>query len=224
MRRNGDLYDLLYRGDMDAWGDPEAVLELMGRPGEREMIIGAFRCASEGSSGRATWTREALENVKHQIAAYYNDVPRDTRLRLIFANSVKDEAVRRKVVQAIVGKFVYGGRPTFRGDPLPTGPNGMKLFLGIYDYSMDGDVKRVMSLEAETGSSENSDQMYFSTALNELKDFTKGKIRDYGDFSRMLTLFDVVLGGSVSMAVDRAFPDPIIWVPDTMVKNGRRRR
>jgi hypothetical protein len=34
----------------------------------------------------------------------------------------------------------------------------------------------------------------------------------------------VIVGGKVSMAVDKAFPDPIIWVPDNMVKNGRRRR
>ncbi len=223
MRRNGDLYERLYRGDMDAWGNPEAVFELMGRPGERELIIGAFRCASEGSSGRATWTREALENVKPQIAAYYSEVPGDIRIRLIFSNSVKDEEVRRKVVQATLANFIYQGKPHHRGNPLPTGPDGTKLFMSLAAYSVSGDMGRDMSLKAEPGR-EDSDQMFFSNGLNDLRDFAKGKIRDHGDFSMMLTRFDVIVGGKVSMAVDKAFPDPIIWVPDNMVKNGRRRR
>lgn len=220
MRSNSSLYERMCRGEMAAWSDPGAILELLSMPGDEGLVTGAFKCASLAGSNQVRWKEDAVGVVVDVVSRFYDMVPRGMRINLLFS-SCRGQYMR-KLVGSVLTPFQYGGRPSFRGmKRLPTSDNGMRVFEALLAYSEGKDLSRDVFLEiGDDGTNLEKDFPTFSASLSELANYVARGGRSY---STIVHGFDMVCGKKVSMRIDMDFPDPVIWVPDHMAKNGRRR-
>lgn len=213
------LYDKLGEGYVEAWGDPEAIFELMANAGDLYLLRGAFHVAVGCGVGRKKWTPDALNLVSHVLSGGYAHFDIYDRMNLAISASVQDEAMRRRVLGFILGKDVLDVRSgnMYSGE---LGVHSRRVIDGLLSYVHGGelDVGRRGRWDFRT-------PLHYK-AMCLMEDIAMGREISVYDFVDTLCKIGARRGdpGFVLRSIEKEFPDPIIWVPDYMLKNSRRRR
>lgn len=224
MRRNGVLAERMKEGDPDAWNDPVAIFEILADP-SIEMAEGAAMCAYSVTEDGGRWGDTALSNVSSCLSSAWNMIHVDYKILMIKEVCKRDIGVAANVAMVIYGFCKSEGVffDQMSGKPVPI-PNlvdaieSIEVFIKSKNRSMARRLCRpylVDHFESKTVG-----YAMQSSILKSLVYICAG----YGSIDKCISNIRSKYGEKIVHIFQKAFPDPIIWVPDNMVKNGRRRR
>jgi len=234
MRRNSSLYERMCRGHVDAWADPGAILEMMIHPGDSGIGVGASKCAAF-SADVGQWEPGSIENVSMVLSGYWDRLPAIEKMKLMTSVSTRDVDVAARVVDSVMRCVDLDSVERKGFDPLtdegrsvfsylkkfPSSKRSKNWNTGMFHQHDFGASKLASSMESlvkisGASISDEYDRVY--RAAHE--DPTVNAVVSMDNF------IETVTGerGVCKMSFLHEFPEPVIWAPDHMVKNGMRRR
>lgn len=149
MRRNSDLYERMCRGDMDAWADPGAILEMMVRPGDEDLSKAAIATISLKISSGMSLSSIAAENLSMVIRHSWDRTPDFMRYWLILPCAKENIKITRNVAMFCLN--FLGHVYSRGGDPLFIETRREKMIAGeIESFSRVGSMHNQASLHGST--------------------------------------------------------------------------
>lgn len=198
----------LSMGELEAWDDPACILDLMENPLiDERTASGAVRACRRMANKRERWTDHRVATVLVVLKNGWDVADCQTKFSLVTAVSDADRGseIHRRAVRMFCDLYDASGRDD----------HGKEAFdvKSMRDWSNGGE-------EPKWHHSGYGDVYDF---IHHLHCYLGAPGLSYTSSDLWKTSCKVFGNNAVESYFRRTFPDPVIWAPDTMSRNRRRR-